>query len=47
MNSILGLGTWTQNNEETADSVYYALKDDIDLLIQHNTMVMKLELEMV
>lgn len=29
---ILGLGTWTQNNEETANSVYYALKDGYRLI---------------
>ncbi len=29
---ILGLGTWTQNNEETANSVYYALEDGYRLI---------------
>lgn len=29
---ILGLGTWTQNNEETANSVYCALKDGYRLI---------------
>lgn len=29
---ILGLGTWTQNNEETANSVYHALKDGYRLI---------------
>lgn len=29
---ILGLGTWTQNNEETENSVYYALKDGYRLI---------------
>lgn len=29
---ILGLGTWTQNNQETADSVYYALRDGYRLI---------------
>lgn len=29
---ILGLGTWTQNNEETEISVYYALKDGYRLI---------------
>lgn len=29
---ILGLGTWTQNSEETANSVYYALKDGYRLI---------------
>ena len=29
---IIGLGTWTQNDEETANSVYYALEDDYRLI---------------
>ena len=29
---IKGLGTWTQNDEETANSVYYALEDDYRLI---------------
>lgn len=29
---ILGLGTWTQNDEETANSVYYALEDGYRLI---------------
>ena len=29
---ILGLGTWAQNNEETANSVYYALEDGYRLI---------------
>ena len=29
---ILGLGTWTQNDEETAKSVYYALEDGYRLI---------------
>lgn len=29
---ILGLGTWTQDDEETANSVYYALKDGYRLI---------------
>lgn len=29
---ILGLGTWTQNNEETENSVYHALKDGYRLI---------------
>ena len=29
---ILGLGTWTQSNEETANSVYYALEDGYRLI---------------
>lgn len=29
---IIGLGTWTQNDEETANSVYYALEDGYRLI---------------
>lgn len=29
---IIGLGTWTQNDEEIANSVYYALEDDYRLI---------------
>ena len=29
---MLGLGTWTQNDEETANSVYYALEDGYRLI---------------
>lgn len=29
---ILGLGTWTQDDEETANSVYYALEDGYRLI---------------
>lgn len=29
---ILGLGTWTQDDEETANSVYYALEDRYRLI---------------